>query len=809
MNFFENEKNKEIPEILPVVPTVDVVLFPQMIIPLLLVDEKIIHGVNEAFNSKNKFIIVVACKKNSTNHTIEEKDLFSIGTIAHIIRVIPLENGSTKILIQGIMRAKIDKIIISETLKARALANPIEDGGTKAELQEKIDIIKELSDQLYKTNNISSDFSIILSKINSSDKIADFLISHLTLSTDEFQSLLESKSYLDFFEKATNFLARESEISKLQQKIKTKAREYINNTQKEFYVREQIKALKEEIGESSTEDIESLREKLYSIEESLGEESSREILRCINRLESMSTDSIESNVLRNYLECVFDLPWNKSTDDNIDIKNAKSILDKDHHGLKNVKERILDFLSVKKLSNRANTPILCFYGPPGTGKTSLAQSIAKALNRKFFRVSVGGMKDENEIRGHRRTYVGAIPGRIIKGIRQTQSKNPVIIIDEIDKIGAEFKGDPSAALLEVLDPNQNSSFYDYYLGIPFDLSKAFFIATANNIENIAAPLKDRMEMIEIPSYTIEEKYNIGKNHLFPNALYSYGLEEIGCSIFDEAIKFIIESYTYEAGVRELDRCLKKLCSKIARIYVEKEQIEAIDTEAVRKHLGSPKYLKQGKEKIQNTGVTCGLCWTPYGGDILYIETVLSKGSGKLILTGKLGEVMKESAQTALSFLKTNFKKLLIDEKVFNKYDIHIHVPAGAIPKDGPSAGITIATSIFSAIKKIKIPNTIAMTGEIDLQGNILAVGGIKEKVLAAKQNKIKKIFLPLDNKNDFEEIIELCENIKIEFVEKIETVIEELFNIKITNETIKETSESLLDDICSNPIEENEAYTMQ
>jgi ATP-dependent Lon protease len=790
MKLFETNLNHVIPEILPIIPTIDVVAFPHMIIPLLIIDEKIIAGINQAIENGNKLVIVVACKKQPSSHSLSigAQDLYEIGTVAQIIKIIPDQEGSTKILIQGISRAKISNIKISSILSGTItplLYNNIEENDIQ--YIEKITTIKTLINGLSQINNINKDTNFILSKMNQPDKIAEFILSHLTLNVNELQKMLETSSYHDFFDLSIDYLIRENEIIKIQQKAKNKARESMNHTQKEFYLREQIRALKEELGENN-EEIDNFRQKLYAIEDIFPKESFKEILQCINRLENMSAESAEAGILKTYLEYIFDLPWESETKDNINIYKAKKILDEEHYGLHHIKERILDYLSVRQLSKNALSTILCLYGPPGVGKTSLAESIARSMGRKCFRISVGGMKDEAEIRGHRRTYVGAMPGRLIKGLKQTQSKNPVVIIDEIDKISSEFRGDPASALLEVFDYKQNNAFYDYYLGIPFDLSKILFITTANNIENISVALRDRMEMIELSSYSFEEKKHIAKNHLIKKGLKECGLTAKQVNISDSVLSSIINQYTYEAGIRDLERSIKKLFYKMARVFVETNKIPEITPSNLEKYLGAPRFFENEFNKVDKIGVSNGLCYTSCGGEILYIETILVKGSGKFILTGQLGEVMKESAHIAYNLARANTEKFNIPENTFTEFDIHVHVPAGAIPKDGPSAGVALFSSIVSAIKKIAIKSNYAMTGEIDLQGLVLPVGGIKEKILAAKKNGVQNILLPKNNKYDIVDIAELIEGLNIIYIENTNQAIEFLFNeiVISTNQNTEE-----------------------
>jgi ATP-dependent Lon protease len=789
--FTNNDTLKLQLELVPIIPTIDVVAFPGMIIPLLVVDQRIIKGIQEAFESDQKYVVLVACKKksNKNNLSISAQDLHQVGTLASIIRIIPLQDGSVKVLVQGVSKVTILDIIVDITLlgKIKFIEYNVEDDN-KQKIQLKVEAIKNIAQNMSQKSSLASDFYNLISKINSPEKIAELTLSHLTLSVDEAQQLLECITYEDFFTTIINFLVRENELIQIQEQIKQKAKQNIDNIQREFYVREQIKALKEELGEEENNNQE-FKTKLNKLK--IPEESHKEILKIINRLETMQQDSAESAILKTYLECALDLPWNIETIDNLNINNVKKILDEDHFGLTHVKNRILDFLSVRALSNNQsnNGMILCFYGPPGTGKTSLAQSIAKALNRKSFRISVGGMKDEAEIRGHRRTYVGAIPGRIIKGIRQIQSKNPIIIFDEIDKIGSDVRGDPASALLEVLDFKQNHNFYDYYLGLPFDLSKCIFITTANRIDTIPYALRDRLEFIELSTYTFEEKKEIAKKYFINQAIEDCGLLSYNVSLNDNIIEQIINDYTYEAGVRDLERCIKKLCSRLARFILEENKAPTVTTENLEDILGIRKFIKDDpyivqKEKI---GISRGLSWTACGGDTISIEAITMPGNGKLILTGQLGDVMKESAQAALSYIKSHCVLFKIDQSLFNNFDIHVHVPAGAIPKDGPSAGTAILTALLSVLTQKPLLPQCAMTGEIDLQGHVLPVGGIKEKVLAAKKNNIKRVILPSKNRSDINEIKNMIEDLDIIFVDHIDDVLEKVFckeEVQVHIETI-------------------------
>lgn len=766
-------KKTIIPDILPIIPTMDVVVFPHMIVPLLVLDERIAKGINNALESESKMILLLASRKQSHNHqgAIGTKDLYSVGTVASIMRIIKIPEGGIKILVQGHCKARVKDVIADDdVLCARTSLIDFKPQEPSTEIAAQIKNIKIIVEKMAASGqSLSPDFHIILSKMSDPEKIADFIISHLTLTVEQSQMLLEQESYAQFLEQLYQLLSKEIEVTEAQERIKNRARESMNKSQKEFYLREQLKAIKKELGEEEGDDIEKFKIKVAELD--LPEEASIEINRQINRLEKTSPDSMEAAVLRNYLDCALNLPWTYQTEDNLDLKNARAVLDADHHGMNDVKERILDFISIKTLKKDGHAPILCLFGPPGTGKTSLGASIAKSLGREYFRVSLGGVKDEAEIRGHRRTYVGAMPGRFIQGLRKAKSKNPVIIIDELDKIGADFRGDPSAAMLEVLDPQQNKTFYDNYLGIPFDLSNAMFIATANAIDTISAPLRDRMEIIQLSGYTLEEKKEIAKRHLIKQAAHAAGLEENQFVLSEDIIESIVADYTREAGVRDLERTLKKLCSKAARIFVEEKTVPTFTQENIEKHLGPRKFVDDEHDSCHKVGICNGLAWTTHGGELLKIEAVVMKGKGQLILTGQLGDVMKESAQAALSYARTHATEFNIDPKMFSEYDIHVHAPAGAVPKDGPSAGITMLTSLVSALTQRPINAEYAMTGEINLHGNVMPIGGLKEKILAAKRNKINKVIMPQKNKRDLMGIEDLFEGMQLIWVEHADEIL--------------------------------------
>ncbi len=737
-----------VPEVLPVIPTMDVVVFPQTIVPLLVLDERIIKGINRTLEESKLVLLLAAKKQVDSQGAIGTKDLYTTGTIATVMRLIKIPEGGIKILVQGLCKARVQHLSTEEdVLTAMIERVPQEVASEEPELIAQVKNIKALSEKMAASgHSFSPDFHVILSKMQTSDKIADFILSHLNLSVELAQELLETENQKELLEKLYNLMTKEIEVAQMQEKIRARARESMNDSQKEYYLREQLKAIKKELGDDDVEDIEQMYAKLENLQ--TDEEIKKEVRRQIGRLERTSPDSMEAAVIRNYLEWMFALPWGHETEDNLDIAHAQKILDEDHYGLREIKDRILDFISVRNLKQDGYAPIICFVGPPGTGKTSLGQSIARALGRTSFRVSLGGVKDEAEIRGHRRTYVGAMPGRLIQGMRKAGSCNPVIIIDELDKIGSDFRGDPSAAMLEVLDPQQNKTFYDNYLGVPFDLSKVLFIATANTLETISEPLRDRMEIIQLSGYTLDEKLNIAKEHIFSRAIATMGLEGQNITVADEVLSDIITNYTKEAGVRQLNRILQKLCSKAARALVETHIIPPFTRDTLEAYLGPRSFVEDDEFHIDMVGITNGLAWTAYGGEMIKVEAILMPGKGKLMLTGQLGNVMKESAQAALSYARAHAKEFGIEDRMFTHYDLHIHVPAGGIPKDGPSAGVTMLTSILSALTQRPINAQYAMTGELNLRGDVMPIGGVKEKVLAAKRNKMRFVILPSKNKKD-------------------------------------------------------------
>ncbi len=770
----ENSLIQDIPKILPVIPTMDVVVFPNMVVPLLIMDEKIAKGVEQAMDTHKK-VLLLAAKEQPENYQgpIGTEDLYSTGTVANIMRVMNLPDGGIKVLTQGIAKAKVEEIlqdqdVLRVNITPETFIVAPKDNG---EIDKQMKIIMANVERISSAGkDFGPDFYVILSQIQEPERFADFILSHLNLKVSQAQDLLEKNNILDVLKDLNEYINEELELSAVQDKIQNETRDSINKSQKEYYLREQLRAIQKELGEEDESDIASLRKKADELP--LTTEAKEEMIRQLRRLEKTAPDSMEATVLRNHIEWVLALPWGSETKDNTDISHAIKVLDEDHYGLKEIKDRILDFLSIRHLKQDSHTPILCFSGPPGVGKTSLGKSIANCLGRKFFRLSLGGVHDESEIRGHRRTYVGALPGRFVQALRSSESMNPLIMIDEIDKIGSSQRGDPSSALLEVLDPEQNDSFYDNYLGIHLDLSKTLFITTANDLSSIPGPLRDRMEIIQLPGYLIEEKVEIAKRHLIDKSIKNSGLENKGFEIADEVFGEMIESYTREAGVRELERFIGKLCSKYARNLVEKKENLKFTKENLRNFLGPRRSAHDENIKGNKIGVTNGLAWTPYGGEVMQVEAVLMPGSGKLILTGQLGDVMKESAQAALTYIKSHANKFGVESKMFNEHDLHIHLPAGAIPKDGPSAGVTLLSSILSVFTDRPINGSFAMTGEVNLQGVVMPIGGLKEKILAAKRRGLTNIILPKSNQEDLLNDEYVMDGIKVHWVENVAEVLD-------------------------------------
>lgn len=777
-----NEEN--LPDLLPILPIKNTVLFPGVVIPITVGRKKSVKLVKKAY--KGDRIIGVVAQKNVESEDPKVKDIYKIGTVAKILKMLVLPDGNTTIIIQGQRRFKINKLEkTSPYLEASYVL--LSDGVLDQKGQEASAIAQSLKDAAYKIMNLNPEIpkeaQIALENIESNSFLTHFLSSNLNADVSDKQRLLEIDDPIDRSEELLRLMNKEIQMLELKQEIQHKVHTDIDQQQRDYFLRQQMKVLQSELGqEGPDQEVQQLREK--AAEKKWTEEVNKHFLKELDKIMRMNPASAEYPVAMNYAELLVDLPWGEYTEDNFDLKNARKILDRDHYGLEKVKERILEYLAVRKLKNDLKGPILCLYGPPGVGKTSLGKSVAEALGRKYVRMSLGGVHDEAEIRGHRKTYIGSMPGKVIQNINRAKSSNPVFILDEIDKVSSDFRGDPSSALLEVLDPEQNNSFKDNYLEVDYDLSKVLFIATANSLETIQPALRDRMEIIDITGYTLEEKVEIAKRHLVPKQLTEHGLDDYGVKFDKKSITKIVNDYTRESGVRTLDRQIAGVVRSIAKSVAMEEAFETNVSESiVHDVLGPEIFDKETYESNEIPGVATGLAWTPVGGEILFIESSLSKGKGKLTLSGRLGDVMKESAITALSFLRSNAESLKIDHRVFDHYDLHVHVPAGATPKDGPSAGITMLISLASVFTQRKIKSKLAMTGEITLRGKVLPVGGIKEKILAAKRAGIKEIIMCHRNKKDLEEINDsYIKGLNIHFVESVDEVIDlALMNQKVKN----------------------------
>ncbi len=739
-------------EKLPLLPLRGMIVFPFMVIPLDVGRDKSISALEEAMI--NDRLIVLAAQRQAKVNEPNETDIYDVGTLAEIKQLLKLPDGTIRVLVEGLYRVNILNYLQIEPHYQVELKKMIEINEHNVETEALIRATLFHFEQLIKmSKKIPPEVLTSVTNIEESGRLADIIASHLNLKVEEKQELLEAGEAQKRLEILCGFLIKEIEILEMERKINQRVRKQMEKTQREYYLREQIKAIQKELGDADEKmaEIEEMRRKLSQL--TLPNETREKIEKELDRFAKMPPMAAEGVVVRNYIDWLLSLPWNIETEDSLDVNQAEQILNEDHFGLDKVKERILEYLAVCQLTKRLKGPIICLIGPPGVGKTSLAKSVARALNRKFVRFSLGGVRDEAEIRGHRRTYVGAMPGKIIQSMRQAGSKNPVILLDEIDKMSMDFRGDPSSALLEVLDPEQNSNFGDHYLEVTFDLSKVLFITTANTYHGIPRPLLDRMEIIDISGYTEEEKMEIAKRHLLPKQQREHGLETQDLVLADTVLREVINCYTKESGVRTLERQLAAICRKSAREIVQSNKRPVrLSKITLEKFLGIPKYRHNKIEQIDQVGMANGLAWTEVGGEMLSIEVTLIKGKGQLILTGKLGEVMRESAQAAFSYIRSRAAELQIPEDFNEKYDLHIHIPEGAIPKDGPSAGITMATALVSALTNRSVRKDVAMTGEITLRGHVLPIGGLKEKILAAHRGGIKKVLIPIDNKKDLEDI---------------------------------------------------------
>ena len=772
-NESEFDRNLVVPDTLPILPLRNTVLFPGVVLPITVGRDKSIKAVNDAYKA-DKLVGVVA-QKDANIEEPEPKDLCNIGTVAKIVKLIKMPDGGTTIIIQGKKRFELTELV-SDDPYFKAAIRLLEDDEIPVteDFNAYISTIKDLAAQIIQLSpNLPTEASIILKNIENASFLINFVSSNLNSELGEKQVLLEINDIHQRAERLINILQRELQFAELKDKVANKTRTEIDKQQRDYFLQQQLKSIKDELGGDTNErEIVEMKKKA---EAKKWPEAAKILFKSgVEKLERMHPSTPDYSVVYNHLDLMLDLPWQDYTADNYDLKNAKKVLDADHYGMGKIKTRILEYLAVLKLKGDMKSPILCFLGPPGIGKTSLGRSIAHAIGRKYVRLSLGGLHDESEIRGHRKTYIGAMPGRVVQSIRKCKSSNPVMILDEIDKIGNDFRGDPSSALLEVLDPEQNHTFYDNYLELEYDLSKVLFIATANNLQNIQPALRDRLEIIDLSGYAVEEKVEIAKRHLLPKQKEAHGLGKINFKIHDKVLEKIIEQYTRESGVRELDRQLASIMRYQAKELAMKNKLKPTVTAAdVEKILGQHRYSNDIYKTANMPGVAVGLAWTYVGGDILFIETLLSDGKGELKLTGNLGNVMKESASTALSYLQANAKKLGVDPAEFAKKTIHIHVPEGAVPKDGPSAGVTMLTSLTSAFTGRKVKPFLAMTGEITLRGQVLPVGGIKEKILAAKRAGLKEIILCWQNEKDVNEIdSNFIKGVQFHYVKTMQQVVD-------------------------------------
>jgi ATP-dependent Lon protease len=775
-----------VPELLPILPLKNTVLYPGVVIPITIGRDRSLELVKIAY--ENDRTIGVVAQKDGENENPGPDDIYRIGTVAQILKLIKMPDGTKSIVIQG--KNVFETLEMSQTdpyFMAKVQKYPNIMDLTGIELDASVRTLKETAVQIVNSApNIPSEAAIAIENINSPTFLLNFISANLNITIAEKQAILECQVFSDRLNLVMEHLKKELQVLNLSEEIRSKVKSDIDQQQRDFYLRQQMKAIQEALGDNTDQEvIDGLKERARA---KLLPDHARKVLdKELDRLERTPSASPNYGMQYNYVEWILDLPWESYSVDKLDLKAARKVLDEDHYGLEKVKKRIIEYLAVLKLKQDMKAPILCFYGPPGTGKTSLGKSIARALNREFARFSLGGLQDEAEIRGHRRTYIGALPGRIIQSLKKAGTSNPVMMLDEIDKVGMSYRGDPTSALLEVLDPEQNNTFYDNYLELEYDLSKVLFIATANSLDTIPAPLRDRMEIITISGYTLEEKTQIAKQYLVPDQIKENGLTKDAFSITDKAIQHVIDGYTRESGVRNLNReigsVVRGVASQVASEEIDKAKVDVDD---IQTYLGKQKFYSDVAERTKVPGVATGMAWTPYGGDILFIEASVAPGSGKITITGQLGDVMKESASLAMSYLKAHADSLSIPPTAFTEWDLHIHVPAGAVPKDGPSAGVSIMSAIASIFTQRCVKNTVALTGEITLRGLVLPVGGIKEKVLAARRAGIKEVLIPRKNENDYSEIeANIVKGLKVSYLDRMEEVLELVLDTKAVQNPAK------------------------
>ncbi|MCC6570726.1 MAG: endopeptidase La [Chitinophagales bacterium] len=782
----DNTQNDQLPKVLPILPLRNNVLFPGVVIPISVGREKSIKAIKKAYKD-NKYIGVIA-QRDIKIEEPEPNELFSVGCTARIIRMLTMPDGGNTVILQGIRRFTATTFTTTEPI-IEAEVEYLHDVAMTDLQQEKamMDNMKDMANRIIDLSpHIPNEAKIVLNNINNIKFLANFITSNLNIELGQKQQILEMSDANERIQLILKYLHQELQLQELKANIHNKTRTDIDKQQRDYFLNQQLRAIQEELGgDMYQEEINRLKEKAK--EKKWSEAVAKNFDKELGKLQRINPAAAEYSVILNYLDLMVELPWNEITEDNFDLKRAKKILDEDHYGLDKIKDRILEYLAVLKLKGDMKSPILCFVGPPGVGKTSLGKSIARALDRKYVRVALGGLHDESEIRGHRKTYIGAMPGRIIQSLKKTQSSNPVFILDEIDKVGKDHRGDPSSALLEVLDPEQNTTFYDNYLEQEYDLSKVLFIATANNLGEIQPALRDRMEVIQLSGYSTEEKVEIAKKHLISKQREAHGLKASQVKLSDKVIQYLIQFYTYESGVRELDRVIASVMRNIAKCVATEEDYNiSVSTEDIQRILGKPKYNHDKYSEHNPCGVAIGLAWTPMGGDILFIESTVSRGKGQLTITGNLGNVMKESFNTAFTYLQSRSETLGIPKEAFTEWNLHIHVPEGAIPKDGPSAGIAILSALTSLFTQRRIKPFTALSGEITLRGKVLPVGGIKEKILAAKRAGIKEIVLCKENEKDVEEVpADFIKGLKFFYVENMDEVLEHVLEKKPVKEAIR------------------------